>query len=242
MKPRIAISAPMSVPMEHLSEVEDLLYKKYDIPFGHISFWNRKSEYDQRAFDQSEAIVVILNDFAFDSSNIPVGVHRELRDADKQHKKVFLAYKRKSDGALNLYTANYILGRGNDFQSTMIKGVAGAFDPFKDWLNDISHIESTIKKWEATGFNLSPNKNCESSVLISDPFVIDAQEERERRESEIRLLKGHIDVSEKWDAAARKIMFPVNVSGAPNTALPEMRRVYATTIPVYSDERLLLML
>lgn len=160
MKPRIAISAPMTVPMEHLREVKELIQLRYEIPGNFISFWDRKSAYDQNVFNNAEAVVVILNDFAFDSSKsdyiIPIGVHRELQEADKQHKNVFLAYKRKTDGVLNLYNATYLLGRGNDYKSTQIKGSAGysgSADKFKDWINDRSRIESTIKKWESLSFD-----------------------------------------------------------------------------------------
>jgi len=218
MKPRIAISAPMSVPMEHLSEVEDLLNVKYEIPYGHISFWDRKSAYDQNQFNRADAVVVILNDFDYDSSKsdyfIPIGVHRELQEANKQRKKVFLAYKRKSDGVLNLYIATYILGNGDDYKRTSIKGNAGSSDMFKVWLKSLESKESEV-----------------DDAMKS--LGIDAQAELEK--AAIKLMTNSI-----YGSVVSCNTDPVDEQ----VKLPMARRVYASLIPNtdYSDERLLLML
>jgi hypothetical protein len=220
MKPRIAISAPMSVPMEHLSEVEDLLNVKYEIPYGHISFWDRKSAYDQNQFNRADAVVVILNDFAFDSSKVinfvvPIGVHRELQEANKQQKKVFLAYRRKTDGVLNLYTASFILGKGDDYKRTAIMGIpTNSSDTFKDWLKTFVSKESEV-----------------DDAMKS--LGIDAQAELEK--AAIKLMTNSI-----YGSVVSCNTDPVDEQ----VKLPMARRVYASLIPNpdYSDERLLLML
>jgi len=218
MKPRIAISAPMSVPMEHLSEVGKLLNDKYNIPNGIVSYWDRNSAYDQRAFDQSEAVIVILPNFSFDSTKIkrewyvPIGVHRELQIAEKQAKKIFLAYK-TTEGVLQFYAANIFIGLGDQHTDTVIKGMAGTSGPngaFCGWL-----------------------KSFEGSEIKQD-FFIDQKE----REEELRQWAHRINQNSVYGAFG-ELDHP-----SEQVKFPEMRRVYATTIPNpdYSDERLLLML
>ena len=152
----------MSVPMERLREVEDLLNERCGIPYGHISFWDRNSAYDQRAFDQSEAVIVILPNFSFDSTKIrrawtiPIGVHRELQIAEKQAKKIFLAYK-TTEGVLQFYAANIFIGLGDQHTDTVIKGMAGTSGPngaFCGWLKTLDSKESEIKEtWKSLGID-----------------------------------------------------------------------------------------
>jgi len=211
----------MSVPMEHLSEVGKLLNDKYGIPYRFISFWDRKSAYNQRAFDQSEAVIVILPNFSFDSTKIrrawtiPIGVHRELQIAEKQGKKIFLAYK-TTEGVLQFYAANIFIGIGDQHTDTVIKGMAGTSGPngaFCGWL-----------------------KTLEGSETKQDFFV-----DQKEREEELR----------QWAAAHRIMTNStygircVDPSyNSEQIKFPEVRRVYASLIPNpdYSDERLLLML
>jgi hypothetical protein len=264
MKPRIAISAPMTVPMEHLGEVEDLLNEKYEIPYGHISFWDRKSAYDQNQFNQSDAVVVILNDYAFDSSKVinfvvPIGVHRELQEANKQHKKVFLAYRRKTDGVLNLYTASFILGNGDDYKRTAIMGIpTNSSDTFKDWLKTFvskeSEVDDAMKSLGIT--DCVGIKGPIGNPGKPGPSGIDAQAEIEK---EIRKVKEQIDACENWDKVYRKIMTNSVYGMASNSTfefdsekndqalLPNARRFYAQLVSQHQldngfDERLLLML
>jgi len=234
MKPRIAISAPMSVPMEHLSEVEDLLNERHGIPYGHISIWDRKSAYDQNTFNQADAVIVILPNFSFDSTKIkrewyvPIGVHRELQIAEKQAKKIFLAYK-TTEGVLQFYAANIFIGLGDQHTDTVIKGMAGTSGPngaFCGWLKTLEESE------------------------IKQDFFVDQKE----REEEFRQLKEKIAASEKWDKAAHRLMTNSTYGAfgeldhpSEEVKFPEMRRVYAQAVSLHQfdngfDERLLLML
>jgi hypothetical protein len=232
MKPRIAISAPMSVPMEHLSEVEDLLNERHGIPYGHISFWDRKSAYDQKQFNQADAVIVILPNFSFDSTKIkrewyvPIGVHRELQIAEKQGKKIFLAYK-TTEGVLQFYAANIFIGLGDQHTDTVIKGMAGTSGPngaFCGWL-----------------------KSFEGSEIKQD-FFIDEKE----REEELRKWAEDHRINQAGLEKAAMYLMQNSMYGAfgeldhpsEQVKFPEMRRVYASTIPNsdYSDNRLLLML
>lgn len=149
MKPRIALSAPMSIPLEHLGEVEQLINQKYAIPCSHISYWDRTSAYNDNEFNNADAVVIILPNFSFDSTKIkrewyvPIGVHRELQEAEKQSKKVFIAYK-TADGTLNLYQASYSCGNGGQFHNTKIKGVAGTSNEFGEWVYKLSKEDLRI--------------------------------------------------------------------------------------------------
>jgi hypothetical protein len=218
----IAISAAMTVPMEHLREVQSVLHNKYDVPNQRIYYWDRAHEYDQSAFNRSNAVVVILNDFAYDSSKsdyfIPIGVHRELQEANKQHKKVFLAYKRKSDNVLNLYNATYILGNGDNFKGTSIKGNSGSSGPngaFCGWL-----------------------KTLEGSETKQDFFIDQKEREEELRQWEA----AHRIMQNSTYGAFGELDHP-----SEQIKFPEVRRVYAQTVSLHQfdngfDERLLLML
>ena len=143
MKPRIAISAPMDVPMGYLCEVEDLLNENFKIPYSHISFWDRKSAYDQKSFDSANAVVFILPNFSFDSTKvklgyeIPIGVRSELNLAIKHEKKICIAYKTAS-GEINIYNVSYTVGRiPKDYT---IKGIAGTSNEFGKWVNGFELI------------------------------------------------------------------------------------------------------
>jgi len=220
----------MSVPMERLREVEDLLNERCGIPYGHISFWDRNSAYDQRAFDQSEAVIVILPNFSFDSTKIrrawtiPIGVHRELQIAEKQAKKIFLAYK-TTEGVLQFYAANIFIGLGDQHTDTVIKGMAGTSGPngaFCGWLKTLDSKESEIKEtWKSLG--------------------IDAQAELEKMINQDELEKAAIRLMQNSTYGIRCVDPSYN---SEQIKFPEVRRVYASLIPNpdYSDERLLLML
>jgi len=223
MKPRIALSAPMSIPLEHLGEVEQLINQKYAIPCSHISYWNRTSAYNDNEFNNADAVVIILPNFSFDSTKIkrewyvPIGVHRELQESEKQSKKVYIAYK-TADGTLNLYQASYSCGNGGQFHNTKIKGIAGTSNEFGEWVYKLSKedLKSETKQ----------------------DFFVDPKE----REEKLR----------QWAAAHRINQNSVygafgeldHPSEQVQVKFPEMRRVYAQLIPNpdYSDERLLLML
>jgi len=226
MKPRIAISAPMDVPMGYLCEVEDLLNENFKIPYSHISFWDRKSAYDQKSFDSADAVVFILPNFSFDSAKvklgyeIPVGVRSELNLAIKQEKKICIAYKTAS-GEINIYNVSYTVGRiPKDYS---IKGIAGTSNEFGEWTEGLALV----------GISLKENSKSETK----QDFFVDPKE----REEELR----------QW-AAAHRIMTNSTYGircvdpsyNSEQIKFPEVRRVYASLIPNpdYSDERLLLML
>ena len=154
MKPRIAISAPMSVPMVHLCEVEDLLNEKFHIPYSHISFWDRKSQYDQNLFDSADAIVFILPNFSFDSTKVklgyevPIGVRSELNLAIKQQKKICIAYKTANTG-INIYNVSWTVGRiPKDYT---IKGIAGTSHEFGEWVDNFACHYKTLDRWKKAG-------------------------------------------------------------------------------------------
>lgn len=215
MKPRIAISAPMTVPMVHLCEVEDLLNEKFHIPYSHISFWDRKSQYDQNQFDSADAVIFLLNDFAFEGKegSVPIGVDAELRQVHKQGKDAFLAYKLKTTGEIRFYTFRF--GLGPDYKKTWIKAVSDTTGEFGEFVN---------------GFEL---------------IGIDVQSKLEKAavKLETKSTDGWIDLNEtvkKWKDAG----FLENTDPIEQVKFPTVRQVYAQLIPNpdFPDERLLLML
>ena len=257
MKPRIAISAPMDIPMVHLCEVEDLLNENFKIPYSHISFWDRKSAYDQKSFDSADAVVFILPNFSFDSAKvklgyeIPIGVRSELNLAIKQEKKIYIAYKTAS-GEINIYNVSYTVGRiPKDYS---IKGIAGTSNEFGEWVEGLALV----------GISLKENSKSETKQV----FFIDEKEREEeirkwaevhrinQAELEIHSSKmmqnymygsfGELDhpdcneVLNRW----KKAGFLENTDPIEQVKFPKMQRVYAQLIPNpdYADERLLLML
>lgn len=232
MKPRIAISAPMSVPMVHLCEVEDLLNEKFKIPYSHISFWDRKSQYDQNQFDSADAVIFLLKDFAFEGKegSVPIGVDAELRQVHKQGKDAFLAYKLKTTGEIRFYTFRF--GLGPDYRKTWIKAVSDTTGEFGEFVN---------------GFELKVDEVEDAKKFLG----IDTQAELEK--AAIRLMQkstygsfGEIDhpdyneVLNRW----KKAGFLENTDPIEQVKFPKTQRVYAQLIPNpdYADERLLLML
>ena len=225
MKPRIAISAPMDVPMGYLCEVEDLLNKNFKIPYSHISFWDRKSAYDQKSFDSADAVVFILPNFSFDSTKvklgyeIPIGVRSELNLAIKHEKKICIAYK-TSNGTINIYNVSYTVGRiPKDYS---IKGIAGTSNEFGEWVEGLGLV----------GISLKENSKSETKQV----FFINEKE----REEELR----------KWaEAHCKNSVYGAfgeldHPSKFEQVKFPKVRQVYANTIPNpdYVDNRLLLML
>ena len=251
MKPRIAISAPMDIPMVHLCEVEDLLNENFKIPYSHISFWDRKSAYDQKTFDSADAVVFILPNFSFDSTKvklgyeIPIGVRSELNLAIKQEKKIYIAYKTAS-GEINIYNVSYTVGRiPKDYT---IKGIAGTSNEFGEWVEGLGLV----------GISLKENSKSETKQVF---FIDEKEREEELRKwaedhrvySAIKLAQNstygasgkleHPDYNEtleKW----KKAGFLENTDPIEQVKFPKVRQVYAQLIPNpdYPDERLLLML
>lgn len=224
MKPRIAISAPMDVPMVHLCEVEDLLNENFKIPYSHISFWDRKSAYDQRAFDSADAVVFILPNFSFDSAKvklgyeIPIGVRSELNLAIKQEKKICIAYKTAS-GEINIYNVSYTVGRiPKDYS---IKGIAGTSNEFEEWVNGFELIGIDAQtKFEDAAVKLAINSAYGASGKLEHP--------------------DYNETLEKW----KKAGLLENTDPIDQVKFPKVRQVYAQLIPNpdYADERLLFLL
>lgn len=224
MKPRIAISAPMDIPMVHLCEVEDLLNENFKIPYSHISFWDRKSAYDQKSFDSADAVVFILPNFSFDSTKvklgyeIPIGVRSELNLAIKQEKKIYIAYK-TSNGTINIYNVSYTVGRiPKDY---IIKGIPGTSNEFGEWVNGFELIGIDVQtKFEDAAVKLAINSAYGASGKLEHP--------------------DYNETLEKW----KKAGLLENTDPIEQVTLPIVKRVYAKLIPNpdYLDERLLFLL
>ena len=223
MKPRIAISAPMTVPMAHLCEVEDLLNEKFKIPYSHISFWDRKSQYDQKTFDSADAVVFLLKDFAFEAKegSVPIGVDAELRQTLKQGKHAYLAYKLKTTGEIKFYTIRFGLGPNDNYQKTFIKALSDTTGDFVNFINGFELIGINAQtKLEKAAVKLETNSTYGTFGELEHP--------------------DYNEVLDRW----KKAGFLENIDLIEQVKFPTVRQVYANTIPNpdYPDERLLLML
>ena len=223
MKPRIAISAPMTVPMVHLCEVEDLLNEKFKIPYSHISFWDRKSQYDQKTFDSADAVVFLLKDFAFEAKegSVPIGVDAELRQTLKQGKHAYLAYKLKTTGEIKFYTIRFGLGPNDNYQKTFIKALTDTTGDFVNFINGFELIGIDVQsELEKSAHKLAQNSIYGTFGELEHP--------------------DYNEVLDRWKNAG----FLENTDPIEQVKFPTVRQVYANTIPNpdYRDERLLLML
>jgi hypothetical protein len=225
MKPRIAISAPMTVPMVHLCEVEDLLNVTYKIPYSHISLWDRKSQYDQKAFDSADVVVFVLNDYAFEAKegSVPIDVDAELRQVHKQGKHAFLAYKLKTTGEIKFYTIRF--GLGPDYRKTFIKAVSDTTQVLGEVVRDFTtQLPDEDAKGTKQEFFIDQNER---------EAELENFRQEQLEEAAIRLIQNSMYGSfGELDHPSEQMKFP------------DVRRVYASLIPNpdYSDERLLLML
>jgi len=280
MKPRIAISAPMRVPMEHLCEVKELINQKYLIPNSHISFWDRKSPYNKAEFNSADAVVFILDNWEFDSHKagicIPPGVHNELQEADRQTKVIFLAYINRSIDELKLYEAFYFLGRGNNFSDTMIRGVKGSSEEFGKFVSSYEKYYGEPSTNEPKKFlfdiETEGNDTCDSPSMVGTtlvtsgppgtwanpgPIAISSKkqvsfiDEKEREEELRKWSEAHNINQDRLVTDAIRIAqnsaygsFGELYHPTEQVEFPEVRRVYATTIPNpdYQDPRLLFLL
>ena len=221
MKPRIAISAPMTVPMEHLCNVRDLLHNKYDIPNLYISYWDRESQYDQKEFDSADAVIFLLKDFAFEGKEgtVPIGVDAELRQVHKQGKPAFLAYKLKTTGEIKFYTIRF--GLGPDYRKTFIKALTDTTGDFVNFINGFELKGIDVQaKLEKAAIKLETNSTYGTFGELEHP--------------------DYNEVLDRW----KKAGFLENIDPIEQVKLPTAKRVYAQLIPNpdYPDERLLLML
>jgi hypothetical protein len=228
---RIAISAPMTVPMDHLSEVGKLLNDKYGIPYRFISFWDRTSAYNQRAFESANAVIVIADSkFGFNCKDLAPGVSKELTEAYYNSKPIFVAYKNSSNGQINFYSVDLKSGNGvmkvtgfSGIQRTSGKG--GVFEKLLD-----HYVSFDDKPTEYTAKQRLQKHN-----------GIDAQAELEKMINQDELEKAAIRLMQNSTYGIRCVDPSYN---SEQIKFPEVRRVYASLIdnPDYIDNRLLLML
>ena len=247
MKPKIFISAPMTVPMEHLCNVRDLLHEEYDIPNLHISYWDRKSLYVQEDFDSSDAVIFILNDFAFEGKegSIPIGVDKELRDCDLQGKSKFLAYRLKSTGSIRFYEFSVELGPNKNYNKTRIKGISDTSYKFEDFVKrsgSLSGFDNFAKSLKEKGQKEFLEIDVQSEFVKSAHNMI-----QNSAYGALGTLDnpsyGWIDPKwalKKWEEAG----LLENTDPTEQVKLPTAKEFYAKLItnPDYPDERLLLML
>lgn len=113
----IYISAPITVDWSTVVRYQQELISGSNRKFK-VSVWDRKSKYDQREFDSSDAVVFILpnNNFNASQDDLPIGLKNELSRAYAQDKEIFVAY-RTNGGSYNIYDA--------ETNGKWIKGVSG---------------------------------------------------------------------------------------------------------------------
>ena len=103
MLSKVYISVPISVDWNTVTS-----FKRKLVNGGfEVSVWDRKSKYDQREFDNSEAVVFLLpnNKFKAMSRELPIGLVNELSRAYAQNKKIYVGYE-TSAGEFNIYNSD----------------------------------------------------------------------------------------------------------------------------------------
>ena len=103
MLSKVYISVPISVDWNTVTS----FYRKLVNGGFEVSVWDRKSKYDQREFDNSEAVVFLLpnNKFKAMVGELPIGVMSELSRAYAQCKKIYIGYETPA-GEFNIYDSD----------------------------------------------------------------------------------------------------------------------------------------
>ena len=217
---QIAICGPITIPLDHVKKVKHALMSRYEIRFSHINHWDRHSQYDNFMIGRSDAVIVIADSkFGFNCKHLAPGVAKELTEARNKCKPVFIAYK-NSSGIINFYSVDLIIGIGiNNKNVTGVSGVQGSSGEggvFERLLDNYAEVSFNGKQAEYTAKQRLQNQQTEIE------------------KSAHRLMQNSTYGIRCVDSSynSEQIKFP------------EVRRVYASTIPNpdYIDERLLLMI
>ena len=215
---QIAICGPITIPLDHVKKVKNALMSRYEIRFSHINHWDRHSQYDNFMIGRSDAVIVIADSkFGFNCKHLAPGVAKELTEARNKCKPVFIAYK-NSSGIINFYAVDLISGADIN-KVTGVSGVQGSS-------GEGGVFERLLENYAEVSFDGKQAEYTDKQRLQKQ------QSELER--STIKMIHnstyGIHCVDPSYNTGQIKF--------------PEMRRVYASTIPNpdYIDERLLLMI
>jgi len=109
MKPNIYVSIPLALDLE---EPKKVLHKLSNDDYykSNLCYWKRGSNYDRDSVRRCDIFIFMTtnNEWSFNSNTLPVGVLKELTQAQILNKPIYMAYKNK-EGNYNFYkifTAN----------------------------------------------------------------------------------------------------------------------------------------
>jgi len=97
------ISCPVSVDYENILYVEELI--RQNDSDAQVIYWERNSLYRDYWIEECDHFIIMLPDNKFECvvENLPSGVLRELRRAEKMKKSICMAYKNITYKKWNIY-------------------------------------------------------------------------------------------------------------------------------------------
>jgi hypothetical protein len=145
MKRKVYLSVPMTL---NWSSVQ-LFKKRFPEREFQVTLWDR-NQFFPEYFKEAKEVVFFLPDWEFSShiEDLPVGVKRELKEAVREGKKIYLGYITKS-GDYNIYEAEIISG-------TIISGKKGTANMIFDSTEaDSSNFIPKSVIYETDGYKAS---------------------------------------------------------------------------------------
>lgn len=132
----------MSVPMSLNWDKVQLFKRRFSTEKYDVSLWDRKN-YDPRLFEEADSVVFLLPDFSFDYDidDLPVGVRKEVKQAVKEGKYIYLGYV-TAGGDYNIYNAKV--------EYSEIKGVQGTANKIFNELHIdvVVDYSGSVKSWD----------------------------------------------------------------------------------------------
>lgn len=141
----IYVSCPISIPEGELQRILNRL-ERFDFKDTSIKHWIRNTVYYPQVLTNADAVVIVLPGLRWvHSSDLPIGVARELDIAVKMKKPIFLAYKNMHDD-INFYEAAVsITSKGK----LSIKGREGTSHKFEKSIVDLED-KALTKEYKKT--------------------------------------------------------------------------------------------
>lgn len=106
---QVFLSCPIACPQSFL---EDMAYKLWELldrsdNFS-LQYWRRNTYYSKSMMLDSDIFVLHLpgNQFEYSIYELPSGCRKELECAIEKNMKIFIAYKRSTDGKFGFYPAH----------------------------------------------------------------------------------------------------------------------------------------
>lgn len=113
------ISCPVSVDYQQILLTEKLIKEKDSK--AKVGYWDRRQFYYENGVKNCDTFIIILpdNEFSYKVSKLPSGVLREYNQARYLDRTIYLGYKSRTTGYMNIYNIKY------SFDSGILQGIPG---------------------------------------------------------------------------------------------------------------------